>query len=143
MTRPGFGVMIKWLRGNEDTVKAIQSVLGKEITDITMVHEDPEFLRISFTDGTKIRVWDDGQDCCEHRYMTSDDELPYFVGATLMKIEVADGPTVETDYEFHEIQFLIITTSKGSFTLETHNEHNGYYGGFAVEARIEEGEYND
>ena len=39
---------------------------------------------------------------------------------------------VEEEYETHEVQFLEIKTSKGIFTMSTHNEHNGYYGGFAI-----------
>lgn len=38
----------------------------------------------------------------------------------------------------HEVQFLHVKTSKGSFAVSNHNEHNGYYGGFNVEASLEE-----
>ena len=34
----------------------------------------------------------------------------------------------------HEVQFLNIETSLGIITFETHNEHNGYYGGFYIKA---------
>jgi hypothetical protein len=27
-------------------------------------------------------------------------------------------------------------TSKGALTMASHNEHNGYYGGFAIELRF-------
>jgi hypothetical protein len=39
------------------------------------------------------------------------------------------------DYDVHEVQFLIVDTDKGSFTCESHNVHNGYYGGFLVVCR--------
>jgi len=32
----------------------------------------------------------------------------------------------------HEVQFVLITTSLGVFTMATHNIHNGYYSGFSV-----------
>jgi hypothetical protein len=35
----------------------------------------------------------------------------------------------------HETQFLIVDTTKGSFTIVNHNEHNGYYGGFGLVAQ--------
>ena len=39
----------------------------------------------------------------------------------------------EDEYEVHEVQFLKIRTSNGDITFETHNIHNGYYGGFYIE----------
>ena len=55
-----------------------------------------------------------------------------------MSIELRDAPNVEDDEygNVHEVQFLVVTTSKGAFTIETHNEHNGYYGGFFIEAEV-------
>jgi hypothetical protein len=32
----------------------------------------------------------------------------------------------------HEVQFLRVSTDAGTIVCETHNEHNGYYGGFNV-----------
>jgi hypothetical protein len=37
--------------------------------------------------------------------------------------------------EEHEAQFLIVHTNRGDFTMVSHNIHNGYYGGFAIQAR--------
>lgn len=39
-----------------------------------------------------------------------------------------------------ESQFLMIRTSLGVFTVVNYNEHNGYYGGFALRATISQGE---
>lgn len=133
MSNLGIGVMIGMLSGNEETVKAYQSAQGKETSSISLVDDE---LRISFTDGTGIVIWDDGQSCCEHRYMTTDDDLRAFVGATLTSIELRDAPSKEDEWGEHEVQFLLVNTSLGTFTMETHNEHNGYYGGFLV--RIKE-----
>ena len=139
MSDLGLGVMIKMLGGNEKAVKAIQSSLGKEIMGLELRENggNPDDLLFTFTDSTAMKVWDGGQSCCEHRYMHTDDVLSDFVGATLMDIEVRDAPNVEDEYgDVHEVQFLVVTTSKGAFTVETHNEHNGYYGGFWIEAEI-------
>lgn len=62
----------------------------------------------------------------------TDDELNDFVGAKFIKAEIVDGPDLETGDSCHEQQFLLIDTSLGTFTMVTHNEHNGYYGGFAL-----------
>ena len=136
---------------NEGTVEAYKNSagFGKVIKDLKLVphktlnsepgyHEDS--LVFHFTDGTGIRVFDDSQDCCEHRYMTTDDKLVDFIGSKLMEMEIAEAPTVEDkNGDQHEIQFLKVKTSAGVFTLETHNEHNGYYGGFRIKiSRIDE-----
>jgi hypothetical protein len=36
--------------------------------------------------------------------------------------------------EVHEQTFLKIRTNNGDATVVTHNEHNGYYGGFNISA---------
>ena len=140
MTHLGLGATIGLLGGNEDTVKAIQGALGKEIAEIELRKgEDYEdyydALCLTFVDETKIIIFDDGQSCGEERYMTTDDDLQYFVGATFLDTEIAEAPDVEGDSEVHEVQFLNIKTSKGVFTMETHNRHNGWYGGFLIRAK--------
>lgn len=65
--------------------------------------------------------------------MTSDDELSYFLGAQLLDAEIKETPDEEeTGKDPHDVQFLEIKTSSGSFTIASHNEHNGYYGGFFI-----------
>jgi hypothetical protein len=108
--------------------------LNKVITALTL---DDDGLHFTFGDGHKMRMYDDGQSCCEKRYMHTDDDLPYYVGAVLTGAEIVDGPADDDDYDEHEIQFLKVDTSRGRFTVETHNEHNGYYGGFYVIAEAE------
>lgn len=87
--------------------------------------------------GTETLVlFDDGRSCCETRYMSTDDQLSDFVGAKFFGVRVRGGKQVEEEYEHKENMFLLIDTSKGTFTCETHNEHNGYYGGFALIANV-------
>lgn len=130
----GIGVLIQMLGGNADSVEAFKKGVGKKITALRLDKED-ESLHFEFEDGYKMRLFDDGQSCCESRYMTCDDDLQSFIGSTLVEAEVREAPDVEEDYEVHEVQFLVVTTSLGQFTCETHNEHNGYYGGFWVIAQ--------
>jgi hypothetical protein len=136
-TMEGISVLLNYLSGNEETVAAYQATLGKTIERVWMEEGDPGLLRFLFTDGTGAQVFDDGRSCCETRYMTTDDNLGDFAGATFLGIVLRKGPDIEGDYSDHEQQFLLVNTSLGTFTMVTHNEHNGYYGGFAVVVRSE------
>jgi len=108
--------------------------LGKEITKAVMNGDE---LRIGFTDGSSFILSDDGQSCCESRYMTTDDDLDFCAGATFLGIELRDGPDFEDEHgDCHETQFLYVNTSRGGFTVVTHNEHNGYYGGFSIQCEV-------
>lgn len=134
MSNLGIGVMLKILFGGEETIEAVRASLGKLTTAIALTENKLVF---EFQDNSRLVVFDGGQSCCESRYMTTADELSYFVGSSLLSLEVRDGPTVTNQGEPHEIQFLLVNTTRGTFTMENHNEHNGYYGGFAIEANLE------
>lgn len=129
MTQPGLGVMIQRLFG-QNGAEHVEAAIGKKIESVKL---DGETLRFRFEDGSTLGLFDNGQSCCESRYMRTDDNLDYYTGAELMNVEIKDGPTEEGEYgDAHECQFLVITTSKGEFTMANHVEHNGYYGGFAI-----------
>ena len=131
----GFGVMINALGGNRETVEAVQAAQGKTITALSLTDDQ---LRFEFEDGTRLRLQDSGQSCCESRYMQTDDDLPYYIGAKFVSAEVRDGGSTEDEWgERHEIQFLVVTTDRGTFSMASHNEHNGYYGGFWITASAE------
>lgn len=78
-----------------------------------------------------------GQCCCEHwGYMTSDDNLPFYIGAELLSVKATDTALnkakvdEEAPYGFDcgGIQFVDFETDKGTFQLAVYNAHNGYYG---------------
>jgi hypothetical protein len=134
MSNLGMGVMLGLLGGNEKTVNSIKNSLNKVIKEV-ILDKSEDILKIYFEDESAIKIWDGGQSCCEHRYMSTDDDLPYFSGSTLLDIELKDGPVQEGEWgDMHEVQFLDIKTDKGTFQMSNHNEHNGYYGGFWVQA---------
>jgi len=136
MSQIGIGVMLKMLGGNSESVKALTEAIGKRITALKLGDDDA--LHFEFADGSKMKLSDEGQSCCEARYMQTDDDLDSFVGATLLGAEIKDGPEVEDESSgVHEVQFLEVKTDRGSFTMASHNEHNGYYGGFCVMAAAE------
>lgn len=105
--------------------------VGKVIDSVVLRNDDK--LHFVFSDGTKMRLWDDESMCCERRYMTVDDDLSLFSNSKLISIKVNDAKSIDHEGEdAHDIQFLEVMTSIGCFTVVTHNEHNGYYGGFCV-----------
>ena len=116
----------------------IKNYIDKTIAEVDLNNYDEvEYLQIKFTDGTGIQISDNGQYCCEYRYMHTDDELDYYVGSTFTGVELSDGPELEEekdgDITYHDQQFLKVSTNKGVFTIVTHNKHNGNYGGFNIE----------
>lgn len=90
-------------------------------------------------EGGQLKITDEGQSCCESRYLTTDDDLSVKPGERLHAIELTSCDEGKLDYdEFHDIQFLEIRTSLQTLTFSSHNEHNGYYGGFCIEACFDE-----
>lgn len=88
---------------------------------------------MAFEDGTGLSLVDDGQSCCENRYMTCDDNLDYFVGAEYLGWDLGDVEFEgEKDYLCKDIQFLNIRTSRGVISVASHNDHSGYYDGFNI-----------
>lgn len=133
----GLGVMLNMLSDNGSTATAIRSSLGKVIVSIRLdVTSAPHALRIAFADSV-LSIFDSGQSCCETRYMACDDDLPSFSGGVLVDVDVRTAaPDPDPINEEHDIQFLVVKTSKGDITVATHNEHNGYYGGFWINASL-------
>jgi hypothetical protein len=109
-------------------------VCGLAIAEIRMTDD---MLVIAFVGGRQLTISDEGQSCCENRYMTCDDPLTGHEGGHLVHIEVSDAADASDDtYECHEVSFLKVQTTKGSITCSTHVEHNGYYGGFSIKVKL-------
>ena len=148
MSKLGLGVMLRQLGGNAETVDSYHKAMGKTIKHIELSpppdgskkwdDDGQDTLKVTFDDDSMLTVYDAGQSCCEHRYMRTDDKFEDFVGAQLVSMELKQAPSIEEEYETHEVQFLELMTSKGALTMASHNEHNGYYGGFAIELRFKE-----
>lgn len=122
---------------NKSSIDAVRSALGKRIAEVSLGQDDA--LHFVMEDGFKFKIFDDGQSCCEHRYMTTDDDIQSYVGSTFKGAEIKSAPSIveEDSYEEHDVEFLEIQTDRGVFTMANHNEHNGYYGGFSVNAQAE------
>lgn len=138
---PGFGVMLGILGDNAETDEAWNRAKGKRIKSVSLANEK---LTLTFDNGDRLIAWDHGQSCCESRYMRTDDDLASFAGSTLVDIELREAPPIkDREYGDHEVQFLAIETDGGTLVMQTHNEHNGYYGGFWVRLRYETAHVDD
>ena len=135
MGQPGMGVMIGMLGGNAESAAAFTGAVGKVIASVRLGDDDA--LHFEFSDGSKLKLSDEGQSCCENRYMRTDDSLAEYAGAKLLGATIKEAPSMEDEYGEHEVQFLELQTDRGVFTMASHNEHNGYYGGFWIQARSE------
>ena len=127
MSQLGIGAMLHHLSGGSE--HSAEEFYGRKIASAEITDER---LTLGFDDGKKIQVWDNGQSCCEARYMTTDDDVQSLVGGELRRIEAKDGPEEEGDYDVHEQVFVEVGTDQGFITIANHNEHNGYYGGFGL-----------
>jgi hypothetical protein len=130
----GLGALIHHLGGGSEN--SADKYYGRKIHRASFDAENDRVI-LSFEDGVIISIFDNGQSCCESRYMVCEDDLSTLNGKTLRAIEVVEGPDAEmTDKDsdnYHEICFLEIKTNEGPIvTFSTHNEHNGYYGGFGL-----------
>jgi len=100
---------------------------------IETIYLEEQKLSLNFTDGSLLTFVDNGQSCCEERYMRTDDVLSEFFGSKFLSVAVKEAPPIAgDDGEEHEVQFLEVMTDRGAFTISNHNEHNGYYGGFDI-----------
>jgi hypothetical protein len=77
-----------------------------------------------------------GQSCCENwGYMSSEDDLDYFVGAELLEVNLTDTELNKGKLDKQNVwigdggvQFVDFVTDKGTLQLAVYNGHNGYYG---------------
>lgn len=131
MSQPGIGAMLHYLGGGskEDPAKYV----GRKITAARIDKDDGDGkVRLTFSDGARVAIYDDGRSCCESRYITTDDEIEALVGQSLVSISAQPGPDAASEWGDHETCFVIIQGDQSAVTLTTHNEHNGYYGGFGL-----------
>jgi hypothetical protein len=132
MSNLGLGVMIRMLGSNAKSVEAYSNALNKTIREVKL---DGDVLSFDFTDDTHLYVQDEGQSCCEHRYLNDDGcDFPYYSGAVFLGIDLGENEDITSgDEESHQQQFINVRTDRGVFSLSAHVDHNGYYGGFSIE----------
>jgi len=127
---PGLGAMLHHLGGGSD--KNASDYYGRKIVSALA---DGDAIVLRFADGVSIAITDEGQSCCESRYLTVEDDIKWLEGKTLRSIDVTgkSGPDDKDDY--HDIAFLEIKTEDGLVGCSFHNEHNGHYGGFGLNVK--------
>lgn len=127
MRNPGIGAMLHYLKGGSE--HSASEYYGRTIAEASI---SDERLTLKFTDGTTIQIWDDGQSCCENRYMRTDDDVQSLVNGVLNRIEAKEAADEPDEWGVHEVVFVEVETNKGHISISNHNEHNGYYGGFGL-----------
>ena len=128
INRLGMGAMLHILGGG--SAHNSDHFYGRTVEDAKVT---ADAVTLMFTDGTAMILTDQGQSCCEHRYITCDDDPKRLIGGNVTKIEVKNHTVENGEWgDEHEICFVDIETDKGWITICTHNEHNGYYGGFGL-----------
>lgn len=121
------------------------SLYGKTITGLVIedgaIHITLPPMYSNSSRPNDYAIYDAGQQCCESRFITCDDELSHFIGATFQGISLKEASAQyiaddawgsDDEYERDDPQFLEILTDRGAITFCTHNIHNGYYGGFGI-----------
>lgn len=113
-----------------------KSDLGKNYINQEIVSSsfdnDNGLIKLFFKNKNELIIYDDGQSCCEERYLTTDDDILSIVGKKLRNIELKECSEKELDVGIHEIQFLEISTDQNFITFCCHVEHNGWYGGIDI-----------
>lgn len=111
-----------------------ESVFGLASIALSADIYSENFLLLTFEDGGGLAIFENNRNCCEQKYLETDDSLPFYVGSDLLFIEEKGAKYGEQDDEdignVIDINFIEICTSIGTIQLKAYNIHNGYYGGF-------------
>ena len=130
-------------------ITAIDEVTTEVTTEVKVpgygYNEKYEGYAITLDDGSAVQMLiHSEQQCCEkYGYLMSNDNLSEFIGADLLDVKTVDTPAKAGGYLTYDADnnglctvFVNIETSRGTLQFTAYNEHNGYYGGFAVQARV-------
>lgn len=111
--------------------QSVGEIIGKTIKDAYVLNDS---LFIETNESEEFEIFDDGQSCCERRYLKCDDEMSNIIGGKILSIEEKIGPSSSDDegYTYYDQVFIEVKTDKGFINLNMHNEHNGFYGCFSL-----------
>lgn len=110
--------------------QAAEAIVGQTILKVEL-EADTIYIR---TPAGTLSIMDDGQLCCEQRFITTDDDLA-LKGGIVRELVLEPVVGVDSDESgVHAVAFLRLVTSLGVAVFCTHNIHNGCYEGFNVQA---------
>lgn len=131
-------------------------MLGKiikieEVFDIESDYSSKDGYKVVTDKNTYCVLIDNHQSCCESwGYMSSDDDLEYYVGSELLGVKLTDKALntqmIEKSGYYEDgggIQFIDFITNLGHFQLAVYNAHNGYYGHGVLITKDEEVMFDD
>lgn len=120
---------------NAASYDAFAEGVGQKIARLWL-DEDAGRLRFEFENGYRMSIADETDVCYEchsvSRYMTTDDDLSAFVGATLENAETRNGNNPDA---LHEVRLIVVTTSAGQFVCTAHKEYLVTEGDFKIRAQ--------
>jgi hypothetical protein len=129
------------------TIQKIEEIYTEVIEKLKDLNKIPftinhsmEGYRIITDKHTFELLIDSEAQCCESfGYFACTEDIKYFIGSTLLKVELTDTALDKKlildrervnvdDTEYTNIQFVDFTTSLGVLQIAVYNSHNGYYG---------------
>lgn len=117
-----------------------QRLFDKMVVDARLDDTGEYKIILTLETGEVVVIYDDGQSCCESRYITvPEGEVRDLNGGRLIALIIKHSENNETSEwgDIHEVDFVEIVTDRHHLTFCTHNEHNGYYGGFNLVVDID------
>lgn len=114
----------------------VSTLVGHVITDVSVVNvaAKDDMVYLTLEDNKRVVLRLEG-DCCSRSYFKDDAELRALVGAgKITSAELRELGALESDTggDVTRCHALVITTEKGSFTIDWRNDSNGYYDGTLV-----------
>lgn len=134
---------IEIIEREEENKRLLEKYVGKQIALVELT----DSLKIYFDDGGSYLLIDafGAGDCCNDRFMRTDDELDYYSDSIFYRLEeraIEDYDVQIDDNNKNycgEKKFIVIHTSKGEFVISIHNESNGCYTG--IDLHVSEESY--
>jgi hypothetical protein len=131
-----------WRRNKMETIKSIEDcTFSHLVTSGGGLQYDSEMDGFKITtDKQEILIGiQNEQNCCEDwGFFLSEDCLNYFIGSELLDIELVDDcwnvEKLKGKYGDKEDNYMFVNfiTSQGVLQFTAYNNHNGYYGHYAV-----------
>jgi len=114
---------MKYSSVNEVIAGRVRDLVGKSIYSISI--RDGHDVLILMVSGEKLLLEDTADECCECRWLYSDDFK-------------AHRDCEDSEHIGADVMFMHIRTTKGVFVVQAYNAHNGYYAGFDLTISVKQ-----
>jgi len=104
----------------------VKRFYGKTIADVELWERK---LIVRFDDGDSFELIDKPQECCEERFLRTDDDLLSLIGCKLLGVHCKSAEIRYRHGSVEEVNFIELETDRGFAAIACYNIHNGFYGG--------------